>query len=133
MTHITLKHIARTYKNNGQHKEQVARFTLTGEIVKADNKPYYMGGDIGDLQVKSSKASICKGTDLRAHIANDGANRYGYVDDACKVMYILSKTEYIEFVEQFGYITKDSEKNGGAEKIRLKAESRKMIEWLMAL
>lgn len=133
MTHITLKHIARTYKNNGQHKEQVARFTLTGEIVKADNKPYYMGGDIGDLQVKSSKASICKGTDLRAHIANDGASRYGYVDDACKVMYILSKTEYIEFVEQFGYITKDSEKNGGAEKIRLKAESRKMIEWLMAL
>ena len=133
MTHITLKHIARTYKNNGQHKEQAARFTLTGEIIKADNKPYYMGGDIGDLQVKSSKATICNGTNLKAHIANDGANRYGYVDDACEIIYIMDSTEDIEFVEQVGYITKDSEKNGGAEKIRLKAESRKMIEWLMAL
>lgn len=133
MTHITLKHITRTYKNNGQHAEQVARFTLTGEIVKADNKPYYMGGDIGDLQIKSSKASICKGTDIRAHIEKDGANRYGYVDSACEVMYIMDSTEYINFVEQFGYITKDSKKNGGAEKIRLKAESKKMIDWLRAL
>ena len=133
MTRIALKALTRTYKNNGQHKEQVARFTLTGEVCKADNLPHDMGGDIGDLQVKSEKASICKGSDLRAYLEQDGATTYGYVNNACDTMFVMDRDEYISFCEAFGYVTYESAKNGGGQKMRLKTESRKMMEWLMAL
>ena len=59
MTTINLKTINRMYKNNGQHAEQTARFTLTGKIEKADNRPHNLGGDIGNLQVKSARATVC--------------------------------------------------------------------------
>ena len=129
MTAITLKNITRHYANNGQHAEQVARFTLTGEIEKADNKPFTMGGDCGDIQIKSARATVCHGTDIKAHIAMDGANRYGYVSADFSTMYMMSASEYIEFVEQFGTITTESKKNGGAVKIRLKAEGNEMKAW----
>lgn len=129
MTTINLIQIARTYKNNGQHAEQVARYTLTGEIVKADNKPASEGGDCLDIQIKSARATVCKGNDLIKYLSLDGANRYGYVTSDFSKMYLMSRDEYIEFVNEFGTVTKDSEKNGGGEKIRLKSESRAMVEW----
>lgn len=132
MTTVTLKTIARVYANNGQHAEQVARFTLTGEICKADNKPFTASGDCGDIQIKSARATICHGTDLNAHFELDGANRYGYVTADFSVMYIMSRSEYAEFVAIFGTVTRDSQKNGGAEKIRLKPENEKMRQWLTA-
>jgi hypothetical protein len=42
----------------------------------------------------------------------------------------MNRTEYIEFVEVFGTITRESEKNGGAEKIRLKSESLALLAYL---
>ena len=119
------------YKNAGQQAEVDARFTLTGEPGKADNKPFYTGGDIGDLQVKSAKASVCRGTDIRAHVAIDGANRYGYVSKA-NYMYVMTPEEWIEMVDLFGYVTYESKKNGGAVKMRLRDESNKMMTWLEA-
>lgn len=130
MTIIELVQIERTYKNNGQHAEQVARFTLTGVIEKADNKPAEQGGDCGDIQIKSARATVCKGNDIRKHLENDGANRYGYVTKDFDLMFLMNRTEYTEFVDKFGTLTRESEKNGGAEKIRLKSESRAMREWL---
>jgi hypothetical protein len=129
MTVIELVQIERTYKNNGQHAEQVARFTLTGVIEKADNKPAEMGGDCGDIQIKSARATICKGDNLMKHLETDGANRYGYVTSDFTKMYLMDRKEYIEFVNEFGTLTRDSEKNGGGVKIRLKSESRAMMEW----
>jgi hypothetical protein len=41
----------------------------------------------------------------------------------------MDRKEYIEFVNEFGTLTRDSEKNGGGVKIRLKSESRAMMEW----
>lgn len=120
----------RVYANNGQHAEQVARFTLTGELVKADNKPFTAGGDIGDLQVKSARATVCKGTDIKAHIELDGANRYGYVMKDLSKMVIMSSEEWVEFVNEFATVTRESQKNGGAEKLRLSDETKKMREWL---
>lgn len=79
--------IPRTYSNNGQHAEQIARYTLTGKIEKADNKPFTVGGDVDDIQIKSARATICKGTDLDAHIAKDGAKRYGYVVSDFSLIY----------------------------------------------
>ena len=132
MTTIQLKEITRQYKNNGQHAEQVARYTLTGEICKADNKPFTAGGDCMDIQIKSARATVCKGTDIKAHIAMDGANRYGYVNASFNIMYLMNADEWLEFTSYFGTVTRESKANGGAINIRLQAEGRGMTEWLRA-
>lgn len=116
--------------NNGQNAERRLRYTLTGEIVKADNKPAEESADCLDIQIKSNKASVCKGSDLDSYLASDKANRYAYVMSDNESAVIMSKTEWKAFVKAFGYITRESAKNGGKEKIRLKAESAKMREWL---
>lgn len=130
MTRLALKHIDRTYANRGQHAEQVVRYTLTGTTGKADNQPYWTGGDVLDIQVKSEKASVCKGTDILEHIKRDGAKRYGYVTKDFATMYIMSPAEYAEFVNEFSAITYESQKNGGGIKRRLRSESKAMMEWL---
>lgn len=130
MFKIELVQIPRYYKNNGQHAEQVARFTLTGKIERADNRPFTAGGDIGGLQVKSARATVCKGTDLQDHFKQDGATSYGYVTSDFQTMYIMNRTEYARFVVEFGTITRDSRDNGGHTKLRLKHETDTMREWL---
>ena len=126
MTERTLKKIERTYKNNGQHLEQVYRFTLTGRIEKADNRPE---PDIDNIQVKSARATVCKGTDYEQFIINDKATVYAYVMKDGSKAYEMNKTEYIEFVHQFGTVTTESASNGGSVKVRLKTESKEMVQW----
>ena len=78
MTAITMNiadTFARTYANNGQHLEQCARYFFTGEITKADNKPHTDGGDIDDIQIKTARATVCKGLDLEKYLETDGAKR----------------------------------------------------------
>lgn len=130
MTVIYLKQITRQYKNNGQHAEQVARYTLTGRIEKADNRPFQMCADCNNIQIKGARATVCNGLDINEYLASDKANKYGYVTEDFSKMYLMSKSEYIEFVERFGTITTESEKNGNSKKIRLKQESREMKRWL---
>ena len=43
---------------------------------------------------------------------------------------MMSREEYIAFVKEFGTVTKESGKNGGAEKIRLKHETSAMLNYL---
>ena len=123
--------IERTYHNNGQHLEQVARFNLTGEICKADNRKATECGDCLGYQIKSARATICKGTDIKAHIESDAATAYIYVT-ADLVAYTMSKAEYLEFATEFATLTRDCKARGGAEKMRLKYESKAMLEWLRA-
>lgn len=130
MYKINLVNGQRNYKNNGQHAEQMFRLTLTGEYIKADNKPFTAGGDCGIYQVKSARATICKGTDLDSHIAMDGAEMYAYVVADFSVAYIMSPAEYKDFVNDFGTVTKDSSKNGGATKIRLGHETKALRGYL---
>lgn len=127
---ITLKAIPRQYKNAGQHAEQVARFTLTGEIHKADNIPCTVSGDCNGIQIKSARATVCYGTDIKAHIEMDAATEYGYVNADFSMMYIMSPAEYFDFTVKFGTRTTDSSRNGGAVKIRLKSEGKEMRAWL---
>ena len=122
--------INRHYSNNGQHAEQVARFTLTGEIVKADNKPFTAGADVLDIQIKSARATVCDGLDIKAHVELDVAKCYGYVLADFSKMYIMTPEEWIEFVEKFSTATTDSPKNGGRIKLRLSHESKAMRRWL---
>jgi hypothetical protein len=118
----------RMYANNGQHLEQIYRFNKSGKICKADNNK---GCDYEDIQIKSARATICKGTDLKSHIENDVAKRYVYITKSL-VAYEMSKSEYLEFTMMFATLTRESSKNGGGEKMRLKSESKAMIEWLRA-
>ena len=127
MKKITLEQIERTYKNNGQHAEQIFRYTLTHEIQKADNRE---GADLWDIQIKSSRATVCKGTDYNGHIDNDTANQYAYVTADFTTAYLMNKNEYKTFVKLFSTVTTESKKNGGATKTRLKEENQKMREWL---
>lgn len=131
MKKLTLNtNFARIYANNGQHAEQVMRFTLTGEICKADNLSHDKGGDVLDIQIKSARATVCKGTNLKAYLDLDGAKRYAYVTSDFITAYVMTRTEYEGFVNEFGTVTRESTKNGGGEKIRLGRETSKMRAWL---
>ena len=132
MTAITMATIKRVYKNNGQHAEQVFRYTMSGCICKADNTPATVSGDYEDIQIKSARATICKGKDIANHLTTDKAERYAYITADFKTAYIMSKIEYLTFATLFATLTKESLKNGGAEKLRFKSESKAMLEWLQA-
>lgn len=132
MTVIYLKHIERYYSNNGQEAERVFRYTYTGELTTADNVKHTSGADCADIQIKSARASVCRGTDIEAYLMADAAKRFAYVVKDFTKAYIMDKITYITFIKTFGTVTRESAKNGGAEKIRLKSESRAMLEWLSA-
>jgi hypothetical protein len=102
---------------------------MTGEITKADNLAHDKGADCIGYQIKSARATVCKGTDLRAYLETDMATAYAYVTLE-GTAYIMTKTEYIAFVEVFGTVTRESTKNGGAEKIRLKHETSALLTYL---
>lgn len=133
MEKFTIKQPARRmYANNGQHTEQAVRFTLTNEIAKADNVPFYVSGDCMGYQVKSARATVCKGAtlaDLDEHIRRDRATRYIYATKG-ETAYIMTACEYREFADKFGRITKESAKNGGAVKRRLGYETPEMLAYL---
>ena len=119
----------RQYANDGQHLQQLFNYAMTGEVVKADNLPYWKGADVLHYQVKSARATVCKGLNLASHLAKDKALEYAYISKQ-EIAYIMSPAEYTDFVKAFGTVTRESAKNGGAEKIRLKHESKEMLEWL---
>ena len=103
---------------------------MTGEIAKADNLAHNLGTDCLHYQVKSARTTICRGRDLLAYLAEDKATEFAYVCADFSKAYIMSKDEYVEFATKFGTVTCESSKNGGYEKIRLKAEGAEMREWL---
>lgn len=121
--------MVRCYKNNGQHAQQLFIYAMTGKVVKADNLPADKGCDFGCYSIKSARASVCKGRDIEKHLETDKATEFVYIT-LNEMAYIMSRKEYIEFVKTFGTVTRESTKNGGAEKIRLKHESKEMLEWL---
>lgn len=127
---IKLKKIDRQYKNNGQHAEQVVKYTFTNRLEKADNTPFWLDADFMDIQIKSARATVCNSTNIKEHLSRDKAVRYGYVIKDFSKMVIMNKQEYSNFILEFGSIERASQKNGGGLKIRLKSESKAMLEWL---
>ena len=131
MTSIKLNRAPAIYKNKGQQAQVDYIYTMTGEVTKADNKPYTLGGDYEGTQIKSARASVCKGTDIERHVEEDGATEYAYVTED-RTAYIMNPFEYIEFVKTFATITRESDKNGGQVKLRLKSEGQSMLRYLAA-
>jgi hypothetical protein len=128
MTKFTFTYL-NNYRNHGQDAEQSVRYALTGEILKADNLKFDKGSDVLNFQIKSARATICKGTDLEKYLSLDASTAYIYATKK-GVAYIMSRTEYIAFVKAFGTVTTESEKNGGAKKIRLGHETKALLDWL---
>ena len=129
MKTIILTNIERIYTNNGQHLEQVFRYNLTGNIEKADNIAHDKGTDIGNYSVKSARATVCKGTDIDTYLDTDKATEFVYITKNL-IAYIMTKALYREFITLFATKTTESVKNGGGVKLRLKSESKIMLEWL---
>lgn len=110
-----------------------------------DSKPYHIASDleIGKLKI-SIKASgfslmastLCEGYETFDEIWNlyeskVHSNTFAYVteDFTC---YLMNLAEFKKFVYAFGYLDRDSIKNGGKYKIRCRKESKKMLAWLEA-
>ena len=105
--------------NKGQIVEWRVGYALTGEPSKANNKPAEDGGDVLDWQVKSPKASLTN---------KDNCNGYIFGFSDTNYFYEMTINEFENFVNEFGYIDRDSKTK--KEKIRIKADSKKMREWL---
>jgi hypothetical protein len=117
------------YVNHGQNAEQSIRFALTGTAERADNIKHNLGTDCLTYQIKSARASVCKGTSIEEYLAEDKATEYIYGTKE-GIAYVMSREEYIAFVKEFGTVTTESGKNGGAKKIRLKHETSAMLNYL---
>lgn len=127
MKKINLIDYARKFANIGHDAQNVASLTLTGVAMLPDNKPFSAGGDIGNIQIKGYRATVCKGDDLEAHLALDGATTYGYVTSDLKTLYLMSRDEYRQFVNALSRVEKNSK---GELTIRLKHESEEFKMWL---
>ena len=128
MTTFTFTYLG-NYKNHGQDAEQSVRFTLTGEILKADNLRHDLGADCLNYQIKSARATVCKGADLEAYLNLDASTAYIYADNN-GTAWVMSREEYSLFCNEFSTLTYESQANGGGAKLRLKSESSKMMAWL---
>ena len=108
-----------------------------------DSKAYDKDSDVvaGNMRisVKSSAftlmaGSLCNGlTSFDAiwnlYAANVHSNTFAYVT-ADFTAYMMNLDEFKSFVYAFCRLERESEKNGGAYKIRCRKESKKMLAWL---
>jgi len=132
--------INRTYKNNGQHAQQVVDYTLTGIIRKADNHKWDVDSDIPELHmsVKGNRFTLASdliGDTVEAKI-NDYFNRtastqWAYITTEEEI-YIMNRVEFYMFLMLFCTLQADSTKNGGKKKVRFGYESARVREWLKA-
>ena len=130
---IEQKHAVRAQNevkgNSGNVRECALSLQLTGQMRYGDNVRAEVKGDILDIQVKSSHSSLGKGQDMMAIVSRDAANRYAYVTKDFAV-YMMTSAEYLDFANRFAFVDYDSKQNGGAYKMRLLPESKKMLRWL---
>ena len=130
-------------KNAGDAKEWAYCSYRGIERTKHDAMPYNLGSDveIGEekISIKSSKFSLMSGrlcnglTEFNAiwelYELNVHSNKFVYITEDF-IAYEMTITEFKTFVYEFCKTERESEKNGGAVKIRCKTESKKFIAWL---
>lgn len=140
MEKLQVMEISRQYSNFGQHCEQALAYTLTGEIRKHDNVPFYKGSDIPEyaMSVKSSGFSLASGKQNKGDNFDEKvadffrrvhSKQFAYVSKDMNA-YIMNKREFRKFVNMFCVWTYESEQNGGYAKVRCNKESKKMVAWL---
>lgn len=105
--------------NRGEAVEWRMGYEKTGVPSPRNNKPATEGGDVGDWQVKSPKASLAKVDNCKGYI-------FGFADT--DYYYEMSREEFEEFLQEFSYTDYDSRSKKA--KIRIKNDSQKMRKWL---
>lgn len=105
--------------NKGEAVEWRVGYEKTGVPNQRNNKPATEGGDVGDWQVKSPKASLAKVDNCKGYI-------FGFADT--DYYYEMSREEFEEFLQEFSYTDYDSRSKKA--KIRIKNDSQKMRKWL---
>lgn len=110
-----------------------------------DSSAYDRDSDVnaGDIRisVKTSAFTLMAGSLCEGREDFDGiwnlyaervhSNRFAYVSKAGEC-YEMNLPEFKQFVYAFCRTERESEKNGGAMKIRCRKESKKMLAWLAA-
>lgn len=107
--------------NKGEIVEWRIGYELMGEPSPRNNKPAANGGDVGEWQVKSPKASLAQVDNCEGYI-------FGFAD--ADYYFTMTKAEFEEFLTEFSYIDRDSRTKKA--KVRIKNDSSKMRQWLLA-
>lgn len=140
MTHIKVTEIERQYANFGNHAEQCLAYMLTGELRTHDHIRYDKGSDIPEyhMSVKSAKFTLmsgrlCESQDfdgiVEEFFQKTASEQFAYVTQDM-VAYIMTATEFKEFIYNFCRLERESSQNGGRYKVKMRMESKKVIEFL---
>lgn len=131
-------------KNRGQYLEFCFRVAMgiNPMDAKADNIPAKNGCDFNNVSIKSARFSLsCNvhAEDLQTLLCEclkiDKAEKYVYLTDsngktdAIKA-YEMDASTFEKFVLTFAKVERESNKNGGKEKIRFPRENEKILQWL---
>jgi hypothetical protein len=110
-----------------------------------DNLPYYKGSDIEvdglNISVKAARFTLMAGSLCEGREDFDGiwnlyeskvhSDTFAYVTEN-GIAYMMNLSEFKQFVYATCGTERESEKNGKAMKIKMRSESRKVLEWLEA-
>ena len=129
-------------RNHGDACEENFDYMLNGHISGKDSLPFDMASDVEHMgvgySVKSDhftlvSARLVVGDNmadiLDQYFARVHSTRWAYVGRN-DMAYIMNMAEFRNFIETFGTLERESSKNGGGLKVRCRAESRKMLDWL---
>ena len=144
MNTYTIAHLS-TAKNAGIAREHDLCAYMGIERTTHDSTDYRTSSDIclGErhISVKASAFTLMSGNMCEGETTFEGiwsvykrnthSNEWAYVTEDYRV-YEMDMPEFEEFVRVFGKTERESEKNGGQMKIRLRKESKKMLAWLAA-
>lgn len=141
-----LKEVNAGLKGNAGQLLETAYSTICGESDhKFDNIPYDRGSDVNagprHISIKSSgftlmSGSLCEGRQSfdaiwELYASKVVSNEWTYITKSGEA-FEMNFDEFKSFVYEFCTTEKESEKNGGAMKIRCRKESKKMLKWLDA-
>lgn len=132
-------------KNEGIAREWALCAHYNIERAKHDSLPYDKGSDLDaagkHISIKASAFTLMSGNLCEGREDFDGiwelyesrvhSDTFAYVT-ADFTVYEMTLGEFKMFVYTFARTERESEKNGGAMKIRLRKESAKMLAWLQA-
>lgn len=136
-------HFNESVKNSGIRSEWAFCSFHGVNRTKHDNGSYESGSDLEfnghGYSVKANaftlmSGTLCKGQTTFAGIWDLFVSRvhsdiFAYVTKT-EIAYEMNLQEFSEFVHEFGYLERESAKNGGGLKIRCRKESKKMLAWL---
>lgn len=142
MNTYTINHISDS-KNAGIAREHDLCAYMGINRTTHDSTDYRTSSDIcvgaRHISVKASaftlmSGNMCEGEDTfegiwNVYKRNTHSNEWAYITEDYRV-YEMNMAEFESFVHEFGRTERESEKNGGQMKIRLRKESKKMLGWL---